>query len=184
MEYAQACFCGNALPTAKVLDPSACNTMACTGNATEKCGGDYTLFAYRFQCDGPRPAPAKNVTARELEYALTPTTTCEQHSLLRYSLLPKIARQYRFCVNYALKDLCMGDGLCLEGHCAMRITGKNVPLTKAHHPMCSSGDMYDGIFTRLLKKVPSLDWYWVWTPEGWYRVPNQNVLHCIYSIQG
>jgi hypothetical protein len=28
-------------------------------------------------------------------------------------------------------------------------------------------DYYEGMFTRLLKKVPALDWYWIWTPEGW-----------------
>ena len=23
-----------------------------------------------------------------------------------------------------------------------------------------------GMFTRLMKKIPALDWYWIWTPEG------------------
>eukprot|EP01065_Artemidia_motanka_P023929 TRINITY_DN28586_c0_g1_i1.p1 TRINITY_DN28586_c0_g1~~TRINITY_DN28586_c0_g1_i1.p1 ORF type:complete len:929 (+),score=311.43 TRINITY_DN28586_c0_g1_i1:88-2874(+) len=28
-------------------------------------------------------------------------------------------------------------------------------------------EYYEGIFTRLNKTVPALDWYWVWTPEAW-----------------
>ena len=31
----------------------------------------------------------------------------------------------------------------------------------------STQDFYEGMFTRLKKKVPALDWYWIWTPEGW-----------------
>jgi len=31
----------------------------------------------------------------------------------------------------------------------------------------SSRPVYDGIFTRLKAKIPTLTWYWVWTPEGW-----------------
>eukprot|EP00942_MAST-04A_sp_MAST-4A-sp1_P013572 g13572.t1 len=28
-------------------------------------------------------------------------------------------------------------------------------------------DYYEGMFTRLMKRIPSLSWYWIWTPEGW-----------------
>eukprot|EP00656_Telonema_subtile_P000400 TRINITY_DN10184_c0_g1_i4.p1 TRINITY_DN10184_c0_g1~~TRINITY_DN10184_c0_g1_i4.p1 ORF type:complete len:491 (+),score=118.53 TRINITY_DN10184_c0_g1_i4:185-1657(+) len=31
----------------------------------------------------------------------------------------------------------------------------------------STQDYYEGIFTRLMKRMPSLDWYWIWTPEAW-----------------
>eukprot|EP00750_Incisomonas_marina_P015233 INCI18123.1.p1 GENE.INCI18123.1~~INCI18123.1.p1 ORF type:complete len:1078 (+),score=169.67 INCI18123.1:152-3385(+) len=31
----------------------------------------------------------------------------------------------------------------------------------------STEDYYRGMFTRLLKRVPSLAWYWIWTPEAW-----------------
>ena len=31
----------------------------------------------------------------------------------------------------------------------------------------STQEYYEGMFTRLQKKVPALDWYWVWTPEAW-----------------
>jgi hypothetical protein len=31
----------------------------------------------------------------------------------------------------------------------------------------TTAQYYAGIFTRLLKKIPSLKWYWIWTPETW-----------------
>jgi hypothetical protein len=31
----------------------------------------------------------------------------------------------------------------------------------------STQDYYEGMFTRLMKRVPSLSWYWIWTPEIW-----------------
>ena len=34
-------------------------------------------------------------------------------------------------------------------------------------PPRSTQAYYEGIFTRLSKRVPALDWYWAWTPEAW-----------------
>ena len=34
-------------------------------------------------------------------------------------------------------------------------------------PPPSTQDYYEGIFTRLSKRIPALDWYWAWTPEAW-----------------
>lgn len=34
-------------------------------------------------------------------------------------------------------------------------------------PSPTKQDYYEGIFTRLTKVMPSLDWYWIWTPETW-----------------
>ena len=48
--------------------------------------------------------------------------------------------------------------------------GTETPLSKPpvpHGPVPTSEALYDGIFTRLLKKIPSLDWFWIWTPESW-----------------
>ena len=28
-------------------------------------------------------------------------------------------------------------------------------------------DYYEGIMARLMKRIPSLSWFWVWTPEDW-----------------
>eukprot|EP01052_Picozoa_sp_SAG31_P001676 SAG31_NODE_56_length_29726_cov_41.443312_26_plen_140_part_00 len=39
-------------------------------------------------------------------------------------------------------------------------------------------DYYEAMFTRLKKKVPALDWYWVWTPEGWEWVSQVFLLSC------
>ena len=91
VEFAQACFCGNAMPQAKSLPSSSC-AMKCKGNATELCGGSYALDAYTFACDVPPPSP---------------TPAPAPH-------------------NYTTQDY------------------------------------YEGMFTRLLKKVPALDWYWIW----------------------
>ena len=37
--------------------------------------------------------------------------------------------------------------------------------SKPHPVAPTTQDYYEGMFTRLLKKVPALDWYWIWTPE-------------------
>ena len=47
--------------------------------------------------------------------------------------------------------------------------GTETPLSKPLQAgkQLSSLDYYKGIFTRLMKRIPSLSWYWIWTPEGW-----------------
>jgi hypothetical protein len=44
-EYGGECFCGNSLTTAEKLDESKCS-MACKGQASETCGGDWALSVY------------------------------------------------------------------------------------------------------------------------------------------
>ncbi|KAK4555212.1 hypothetical protein LTR86_007508 [Recurvomyces mirabilis] len=46
VEYAEECYCGNAiLPPGTERDPTACS-MACAGNSTENCGGPSALSLY------------------------------------------------------------------------------------------------------------------------------------------
>jgi hypothetical protein len=50
--------------------------------------------------------------------------------------------------------------------------GTETPLSKPNYnsknkTLPSTQSYYEGIFTRLTKVLPSLDWYWIWTPEEW-----------------
>jgi hypothetical protein len=70
VEYAVACFCDNAMPTAKALPASAC-AAKCAANRTEHCGDSYTLNAFEFACAPPPPSPGpppgspKNYTTQD-----------------------------------------------------------------------------------------------------------------------
>lgn len=47
--------------------------------------------------------------------------------------------------------------------------GTQTPLSKpayADHPDATTQDFYEGMFTRIQRAYP-IDYYWVWTPEGW-----------------
>ena len=83
VEYATACFCGNATtPGAKVLAPSACDAMACSGNSKEKCGGSFIMKVYNFSCAPPAPVPPAKVEAvMVLRHKLLASVT-EQINLL------------------------------------------------------------------------------------------------------
>ena len=49
--------------------------------------------------------------------------------------------------------------------------GTETPLSKPiyteKNQNYTTQDYYEGMFTRLMKRIPSLSWYWIWTPEGW-----------------
>eukprot|EP01060_Flectonema_neradi_P001664 TRINITY_DN10_c2_g2_i2.p1 TRINITY_DN10_c2_g2~~TRINITY_DN10_c2_g2_i2.p1 ORF type:complete len:818 (+),score=150.23 TRINITY_DN10_c2_g2_i2:72-2456(+) len=55
----------------------------------------------------------------------------------------------------------LGDSLHVQ-----TCVGTETPLSKPKGDI-STQDYYEGMFTRLQKTIPSLDWYWVWTPEAW-----------------
>lgn len=46
IEYANECFCGNTLVNGAVIAPDAQCNMACSGNATQACGGPNRLSVY------------------------------------------------------------------------------------------------------------------------------------------
>jgi hypothetical protein len=59
-EYSTECFCGRSVTSQPADDPTTCN-MACSGNATQACGGSDRLSVYtRPATDGPQtnPGPA------------------------------------------------------------------------------------------------------------------------------
>ena len=58
------CYCGAVLdPAAKrAQSPQSCS-LACPGNASETCGGNYFMSAYAASCDEPIPVPLANGTA-------------------------------------------------------------------------------------------------------------------------
>ena len=107
VEYGAACLCGNEFPDLPTLPMSECASMTCAGNSSEKCGGNYILSAYSFECHESKPHMA------------APTTQ----------------------------------------------------------------DYYEGMFTRLKKKVPALDWYWIWTPEVCECQPSSEVDASNFDLQ-
>ncbi|GAO48326.1 hypothetical protein G7K_2500-t1 [Saitoella complicata NRRL Y-17804] len=54
VEYAQECYCGNALQNGATLGASSC-TMACGGNSTEICGGPGGLSLFHFNASDVKP---------------------------------------------------------------------------------------------------------------------------------
>jgi hypothetical protein len=56
-EYSQECYCGATLATGGVAAPAADCSMACTGNATEPCGGPSRLNLFWSGTSGPQSNP-------------------------------------------------------------------------------------------------------------------------------
>ena len=64
-------------------------------------------------------------------------------------------------------DSCIGTETPLS---KPNVTTPSVTTSSVSSPLSpspSTKDYYEGIFTRLTKVLPSLDWYWIWTPEKW-----------------
>lgn len=60
-EYSQECWCGSQLATAATKAADSDCSSACTGNATEACGGgDRLSLFYSSQPVGPQPNPGVN----------------------------------------------------------------------------------------------------------------------------
>jgi hypothetical protein len=53
VEYGHQCMCGNAAASNAKEAPAADCGMACSANATQKCGGSNRMDVYSFQCAGP-----------------------------------------------------------------------------------------------------------------------------------
>jgi len=59
LEFGKECFCGNALQTYSAIGYTGCN-MACSGNASEICGGSSRLSVYNLTTYVP-PTTVKSV---------------------------------------------------------------------------------------------------------------------------
>ncbi|KAM7223227.1 putative fungistatic metabolite [Rhypophila decipiens] len=87
-EYSQECFCGESLAPAATVAAGDC-TMACSGNATQPCGGPSRLSLFYSSAPvGPQPNPGVNgftymgcysegTTGRTLTHPITTITNAE-----------------------------------------------------------------------------------------------------------
>ena len=71
--------------------------------------------------------------------------------------LPRSSCSAMSCAGNSSED-CGGSDIMLAYNFTCEPYNSTVPGVE---------DYYRGIFTHLLKRVPSLAWYWIWTPEGW-----------------
>ena len=69
-EYGEQCFCGNDIPTQIHFDDAQC-TIACAGNATEKCGGFWAMNLFELVSGAECPV---NGTTTATTGATTATT--------------------------------------------------------------------------------------------------------------
>ena len=88
----------------------------------------------------------KPTTQASCPYAKTPTTQADFFNTV--STMLQEAFSFADSVNV---ETCVGT---------------ETPLSKPDGGV-STEKYYEGMFTRLQKTIPSLDWYWVWTPEAW-----------------
>ena len=69
LENGEECYCGNAEPAADRLPAQGllgrCDAFACSGNATQFCGGSAEVGVYE-KCDGGADAGCKNMDLPEL----------------------------------------------------------------------------------------------------------------------
>jgi glucan endo-1,3-alpha-glucosidase len=51
VEYGMQCYCGNTYDTTKAISSSSCN-MACAGDSSNICGGNYAINIYQVKASG------------------------------------------------------------------------------------------------------------------------------------
>eukprot|EP00117_Sycon_ciliatum_P037015 scpid25772/ scgid27766/ len=61
----------------------------------------------------------------------------------------------------AAKKYALANGYVLQSTLGMVIANFTAP------PIPQAYDYYEGIFTRIMKLQLPIDYYWIWTPEGW-----------------
>lgn len=57
-EYGSQCYCGYSLNSAAVLEPATDCSMACAGNSSETCGGNWRLTTYQATTTTSAPNPS------------------------------------------------------------------------------------------------------------------------------
>ena len=143
------CFCGDVPPaSAARVDDAECDVEVdslALVNHMQKCRDSLSTSAAAPPPPGSGTTPAK--------YDEAGATFCGPQSLRR------LRRVYEFVCD-DVPSLLPGAPIP-KNH---NVRGLPPP---PHTKEPTTQDYYEGVFTRLQKRVPDLDWYWIWTPEAW-----------------